>query len=310
MMPFLKNGPYDILHCQFGMLGPQVLLWKEIAGWNSKLIVSFRGYDATRYLQNNPSAYKNLFKYGDRFLPVCQYLRTIIIQNGCPIEKTEILRSGIDSHQFSFEEKIEEIQGPASILSVGRLVEKKGFQYALAAIALLINKGKLLRYSIVGEGPLHRELESMIERLGIQAHVQLLGAKKQATVVQLMRCSHILIAPSVVAKNGDQEGIPKVLKEGMAMGLPVVSTYHSGIPELIEDGISGFLVPEHDVASLANRIEFLLDHPQKRIAMGWAGRAFIVANFDHQRLNDQLVECYHNLLSRPSQACAPVATTI
>jgi len=113
--------------------------------------------------------------------------------------------------------------------------------------------------------------------------------------------AHILMAPSVTAADGDEEGIPNTLKEAMAMGIPVISTLHAGIPELVADGISGFLVPERDAAALADRLRRLVDHPETWAAMGRAGRVRIDSDFDIDRLNDQLLDLYKGMLAAPEQ---------
>jgi len=104
------------------------------------------------------------------------------------------------------------------------------------------------------------------------------------------------LAPSITSQNGDQEGIPTTLMEAMACGLPVLSTFHSGIPELVQDGQSGFLVPERDVEALAEKLEHLLNHQECWSEMGLAGRKFVEANHDINKLNDRLVEIYEQLL--------------
>jgi colanic acid/amylovoran biosynthesis glycosyltransferase len=122
--------------------------------------------------------------------------------------------------------------------------------------------------------------------------VSWLGALPHQEIVRVCRESHVLVAPSVTASGGDVEGIPNALKEAMALGLPVVATRHGGIAELVDDGVSGFLVPERNPAALAERLGFLLDHPERWEAMGRAGRAKVEAEFDAEPLNDRLVELY------------------
>jgi colanic acid/amylovoran biosynthesis glycosyltransferase len=112
-----------------------------------------------------------------------------------------------------------------------------------------------------------------------------------------MQISDLFLLPSVRASDGDEEGTPTVLMEAMACGLPVLSTVHSGIPELVEDGVSGWLVPERDVAALADRIQWMLDHPDRWAAMGRAGRAKVEREFNIDTLNDRLVELYRGVLA-------------
>ena len=116
----------------------------------------------------------------------------------------------------------------------------------------------------------------------------MVGSKIHDEVIQVLAQSHILIAPSVTAADGDEERIPNTLKEAMAMGLPVISTVHADIPELVQDGVSEFLVPEHNVEALADRLMRLVDHPETWVAMGRAGRRRLEAEFAADRLNDEL----------------------
>jgi len=131
--------------------------------------------------------------------------------------------------------------------------------------------------------------------------IHLCGRKQQQELIELLDQAHLFVAPSVTATDGNQDAPVNVLKEAMAMGLPVVSTLHGGIPELVEDGISGFLVPERDVAALRDRLEYLVTHPECWPEMGLAGRTFVETHFDIERLNDRLVDLYQQVLATPNQ---------
>jgi colanic acid/amylovoran biosynthesis glycosyltransferase len=178
------------------------------------------------------------------------------------------------------------------VLTAARLVEKKGIAYAIRAVAEAVRAGRRLNYSIAGDGRMRAELERLIHEFGMERHVRLLGWKSRAEVLSLMRDAHILLAPSVTATDGDEEGIPNVVKEAMAVGLPVISTFHAGIPELVDDGGSGLLVPERDVTGLAERLGYLCDHPERWPEMGRVGRRRIERDFDITRLNDRLERLY------------------
>jgi colanic acid/amylovoran biosynthesis glycosyltransferase len=137
-----------------------------------------------------------------------------------------------------------------------------------------------------------------VGELGVQQSVRLVGAKANAEVIDLLASHHLFVAPSVTAASGDREGIPNVLKEAMATGMPVVSTRHSGIPELVEDGVSGYLVSERDVGALASRLRDLVEHPERWPAMGRAGRTRVENGFASQRLNERLFQLYERAARR------------
>jgi colanic acid/amylovoran biosynthesis glycosyltransferase len=134
IIPFLEKGPYDIIHCQFGMLGHQALLVKRVAAGTTKLFTSFRGADASQYMQNRPGVYDELFKEGDIFCPVSQSLKKRIIQEGCNEKKIVVVPSSIDCEKFRYSRRRIPKGEPTKILTIGRLVEKKGIRYALEAI--------------------------------------------------------------------------------------------------------------------------------------------------------------------------------
>lgn len=112
----------------------------------------------------------------------------------------------------------------------------------------------------------------------------------------MIKDSDLFLAPSVTSQDGDTEGIPVAIMEAMARGLPVLSTRHAGIPELVEDGKSGFLVPERDPDALAKKLAYLVQHQDLLPKMGRAGRNFIERHHDIEKLNDQMVQMFHQLL--------------
>jgi glycosyltransferase involved in cell wall biosynthesis len=169
---------------------------------------------------------------------------------------------------------------PRRLLSVGRLVPMKGFDILLAAVAELRSRGMELSCTVIGEGPERARLENLRAALGLDAQVEFPGAMPQSEVVRHMGESTLMVLPCVVAPNGQSDGIPNVLMEAMATGLPVVSTRISGIPELVEDGVNGCLVPAGDVAALASAIESLVDDEDKCEAFALAGRCKVESDFD------------------------------
>ncbi|MFQ5730137.1 MAG: glycosyltransferase, partial [Waddliaceae bacterium] len=295
--PILDKGPYDIIHCQFGVLGAEFVELKELASLKSRLVVSFRGYDISKFVSTHGAAvYDPLFKRGDCFLPNCDSFKRRLLALGCDPSKITVLRSGIDCDKFTFAPR-ESASNSTRFVTIGRLVEKKGIEYGIRAVTKLVKTGKNVHYSIIGDGPLKSHLKALIGELGLHQQIEIFQEKNREEIIEILNRSHALIAPSITDDAGNQEGIPNVLKEAMAMGLPVVSTYHSGIPELIDDGISGFLVPERDTESLAQKLNTLIDRPETWLPMGKAGRARVEKHYHAKKLNLELVEIYNSFFT-------------
>jgi colanic acid/amylovoran biosynthesis glycosyltransferase len=291
-----RERPFDIIHCQFATLGRRVVSLLPARTRNHKIVTSIRGADVTAVLKKHPGIYHELFREGHLFLPVCEFLKERLIQEGCAEKKIVVHYSGIDCSKFEYLQRRRESGELTKVLTVARLMEKKGVAFAIEAVAALLAKGEQIEYRVVGDGPLRGDLEQMIERMGIERQVKLLGWKTHEDVKRLLEESHVLVAPSLTSDGGDQEGIPNVIKEAMATGLPVISTFHSGIPELVTDGVMGLLVPERDADSLAGSLEYLIRHPEICSEMGLAGRRQVEQKFDIRRLNKELEELYVSVM--------------
>ncbi len=298
-LPFLKRRnkrAYDIIHCHYGRNGMRGLMLRDTGALQGPLVTTFHGFDISNYLQKyGEHIYAHLFEGGDLFQPISELWKRRLLELGCPEDKIAVHRMGIDCTKFSCRPPKPRNNDCVQILTIGRLVEKKGVEYAIRAIAQL-GKSRKIQYQIVGDGPLREYLEDLIIQLEVSDQVNLLGWKQQSEVLDLLQKVDILLAPSVTSQEGDREGIPVTLMEGMATGLPVVSTLHSGIPELIEDGISGFLVPEREVDGLAQKLAYLIDHPEVGLKMGRAGRAYVEKHYNINELNDRLVDIYQKLI--------------
>ena len=292
----LEKGPFDIIHSQFGTLGLSAVSLNELLPTKCKLVTSIRGYDVTVFLRKNPRIYNELFREGDLFLPVCEFLRERLIKEGCEEKKIVVHYSGIDCSKFEHVPRQRVFGEPIKVLTIARLIEKKGVAFAIEAVSRLLSKGERLEYTVVGDGMLRQGLQQLIKDLGIERHVKLVGSKTHEEVKMFLEQSHVVIAPSLTSESGDQEGIPNAIKEAMASGLPVISTFHSGIPELVSDGVSGLLVPERDAASLADALAYLIHHPEICKEMGQAGRRQVKQKFDTNALNKKLEELYLRLM--------------
>jgi len=217
---------------------------------------------------------------------------------GCPADRLEVHHMGIDAKKFKCVIRKKPINEKTRIISVGRLVEKKGHEYAIRAVKKLIEADIDIEYVIIGDGPLRRYLEEVVLDLGIYDEVVFTGEVTESELLKYYKESHILVLPSVTASSGDMEGIPMVIMEAMAMGMPIVSTFHSGIPELVQDGVTGYLVPERDVGKLADVMKTLIAESAQWKIMGEAGRNKVVNDFNLDKLNHQLVSKIYQLIDR------------
>jgi colanic acid/amylovoran/stewartan biosynthesis glycosyltransferase WcaL/AmsK/CpsK len=302
IVPILEKGPYDIVHCHFGPCGNFGALLKELDATAGKIVTAFHGYDMSKYLREHGNdVYNLLFGKGDLFLPISECWQSKLVELGCSKEKIVVHRMGIDTAKFRLVPRKPKYEEKIQLVTIGRLVEKKGVKYGILAVAEVMKRFPSLEYRIVGDGPLRDSLETLIEELKIGDCVKLVGWKQQEELVQLLREADILLAPSVTSQDGDQEGVPVVLMEALAQGVPVVSTYHSGISELVQDEKSGFLAQERDVSSLADKLEYLLMNQGNWVEMGKNGRKHVEEHYDINKLNDQLVDLFEAILNGQSK---------
>jgi glycosyltransferase involved in cell wall biosynthesis len=215
-----------------------------------------------------------------RFVATCTEYNAVHLAGVVPEAAARItcIRHGLDVGRYV--PLAGNLPARRSILAVGQLKEKKGFKYLIAACDELQKRGHEFSCDIIGEGPLRPELEAQIRELQLEDTVSLHGALDHQDVVDHYRTASLFALPCITALNGDRDGIPNVILEAMAMQLPVVSTRHSGIPESVEDGSSGLLVPQRDAMALADAIEALLVDIGTRRRMGRAGRDIVEGRFD------------------------------
>lgn len=303
VIPLLKSPAYDIIHCQFGPQGLETMLWRDLGAIRGKLVTSFRGYDISSFIHKyGEDVYDELFIKGDFFLANCRFFQKKAIRLGCAPQKIVVHGSGIDCSRFQFKPRVApQANAKIYLLTTARLVAKKGLEYSIRAVAQVAKMYPNLEYNIIGDGVLRQELEQLITALNIRDKIQILGWKHQLEIVEFLDNSHIFLAPSITSEDGNQDAPVNTLKEAMAMGLPVISTRHGGIPELVEDGISGFLVPERDANAIAEKLIYLFEHPEMWAKMGKAGRVFVETQYNINQLNDELVQIYQQISNQNLQ---------
>ncbi len=203
-------------------------------------------------------------------------------------KKLHCIYHGLDIDQYQPPEQRRAFKPPL-LLAVGQLKEKKGFAHLLRACRLLKDQGYDFQCRIVGEGPDRQALTRQIQQLGLGETVELCGALPHQDVINKYKEADIFVLPCVTGQDGDRDGIPNVILEAMAMELPVVSTRHSGIPEVVADGVNGLLVPPADDTALAQALAKLLEDGNGRRQLGQRGRQTVIESFSVEKNVERLL---------------------
>lgn len=199
-------------------------------------------------------------------------------------EKTSVIRCGVDLTAFTPRQAPARGRGtPFTVSCIAGLREKKGQVHLIEAVAALRADGLDVRCVLVGDGETRPAIERRIAELGVGDHVELLGHCSRERVSEVLRGSDAMALPSITTEDGDMEGIPVALMEALASEVPVVASSLSGIPELVEDGVTGFLVPERDSRALAAALRRIHDDPDGAARLAAAGRVRVLEAYDLQR---------------------------
>lgn len=288
---------FDIIHAHFGPNGLLAQHLIDSGVLEGKLFVTFHGYDMLRFVrQKGENVYSKLFRSDAVLLPISEFWKKRCINLGAPPANIRVHHMGIDTEKFDFCPLFPHENETIKMLTVARFVEKKGIAYSIAAVDRLIREGISVEYWIVGGGPLEGRLKQEIKERGLGSAVRLLGWKTQEELVEIMKQAHIVLLPSVTARDGDMEGIPVLLMEAMAMGKIAVSTYHSGIPELIRDKENGFLTEERDAGKLALVLREALEKRASWPMIARRARETVEESFHIEKLNRRLMDMFEGSL--------------
>ncbi|WP_426939576.1 glycosyltransferase [Pseudarthrobacter sp. S3] len=296
----LKQLRPSVVHAHFAMDG--ILIAPLCRQLGIPLIVSIYGIDVTA-LAARPgmrgAIYRrrlaSMFESSSKILAVSEHLADAALQLGAPSHKLVVHRLGISIPD-------EDTRGAATrwdwdVLIVGRLVEKKGIDDLIKAASLVASRdGMPLRIAVIGDGPLRSSLEDLAKTLKVS--VDFLGGQSPSQVQSIMVRSHVLAVPSKTAANGDREGLPMILLEGAAMGLPIAATRHSGIPEFITHGVSGLLSDEGNVEALAENIRRLIQDEQYATDLAQHARQKVAAEYNI-RIQSCVLEQFYDDATRP-----------
>jgi glycosyltransferase involved in cell wall biosynthesis len=202
-------------------------------------------------------------------------------------EKIHVLYGGIDTGRFSPRDNVHAHAAangaPLRLICVARFEEVKGHATLVEACRILRGRGVAFECRLIGDGPLEAAIRKQCAEAGLEGAIRFDGALAHDEVARRLAQSDVAVLATVPSRSGKREGIPNVLKEAMACELPVVASASGGIPELVEDGSCGFLLPPGDTAALAGALERLAADPELRRRLGRAGRERVLADFDLRR---------------------------
>jgi len=255
---------------------------------------TFTAHAKDIYFDAQPALMRAKMMHAKGVVTVSEYNRRHLISLLEPAARNKVLcvYNGADLSQYKYRPSGEKRTGFPVVLSVARLIEKKGLGDLICACHILRQRGRAFRVEIIGKGPLRRALEARATELGIRDRVKFLGPQPQEFVRQAYERAAIFALPCVVTAGGDRDGIPTVLLEAMASGVPVVSTTVSGIPELVESGCDGLLVPPGNPAMLADALDQILLDPNLGANLARAGRAKVSQRFSVDSSAAQLVRLF------------------
>jgi colanic acid/amylovoran biosynthesis glycosyltransferase len=296
----LRREPPAVVHSHFGYRGWQDL--PLVSRLGARHVVTFYGHDVQKFPRTWPvwrRRYEQLFGSAGLFLCEGPHMAQTLIGEGAPSERVRVQRLGVELDRLRFAPRTGPGDGPVRVLIAGAFREKKGIPDALEAVARVRAGGLDVRVTVIGDaGRLEGEqrekqrILATIERHGLEDAVRLLGFQPYDALLEEAAGHHLFLSPSRHAADWDSEGgAPVSLIELAATGMPIVSTRHCDIPEVVVDGVTGLLADEGDVEGIAARLGELAGDPARWEAMGRAARAHVEARFD-------VIACVRELVGR------------
>ncbi len=286
----LRRGPVSRIHSQWihscGSIG-------MYAAWLLGVPFSFTGHAVDLF--RDRAALADKVRRADFIVCISNFHKDLYKKYGARDAQLHVIYTGIDAGLFEPKATYERADARVRILSIGRLVEKKGFEELIRACGLLKGRGFAFDCTIAGSGPLRDALRGVVEELGLNDCVHLSGnVLRQEELPDVLRESDIYCQPCVWSRDNDVDGLPATLMEAMAVGLPVISTRIAGIPDLVVEGETGLLVEPRDVPALAEAMAKLIEQPEVCRTLGVAGRAFVLERFDVNTCIDPLVALFRD----------------
>ncbi len=290
---FIKKSKPSFIFAHFGPSG--YLIASIAQRYKIPFAVSFHGYDVfiLSNLQMWRKRYTELFKSAKFIQGVSQFVCAKLINLGASEDKVRLVHNGIDLNKFHYSDPSKRFDGTSvKCIFVGRFTEKKDPLCLLRAFKIAIDKcpTKKITLKLCGDGDLMPQVQLLITELKLSNYVEIMGALPHDQVLKHMHQAHLYIQHSRIASNGDCEGLPVSITEAMAIGLPVISTEHSGIPEVVEHGVTGLLSQENDVESMARNIVELCENSSIWSSMSQNARKKIEVDFDIKKQTRMLID--------------------
>ena len=282
----------SLLHIYFGHIAVHLL--PLIRSWPRPVVVSFHGADVMVDMEKPAyrEATTKMFEAARLVLVRSESLGKALLKLGCPAGKIRVQRTGIPLADIPFHSREWPADGAWHFVQACRLIEKKGLRTSLRAFADFANQYPRAKFTIAGEGPLLEELRRTARELGVADKISFPGFISQRELRDLFYDAHIFLHPSETGLDGNQEGVPNSMLEAMASGLPVFATAHGGIPEAIEDGVSGVLVQEGDHAALSRALLAAAERPVVLIRLAERGAAVVSEKFEQGAQVHKLEDYY------------------
>jgi len=294
-----ERNDYALIHAQFGT--GAVYAWRYARTHDLPLIVTFWGNDVSALLGSQRYQYRRwryvfnapkIFQQADLMLAVSLDLQELVADLSRRPDAVKLYHHGTDLSRYRRADEEREVP---HVVFVGRFTEKKGLPYGLRAFAEAIRQGRDARLTLAGGGEQEPWVRRFVRERELEDRVHFAGVITPDEVADLLATADVALVPSVVARDLDREGSPTVIREASASEVPVLGTYHGGIPEAVEDGVTGFLAPERNVPALTDRLITLLDDDDLRRTMGRAGREKMEREYDVRKQVAELEAHYDSV---------------
>lgn len=271
----LKKQRIDCVLAEYGLTGACVM--KVCRKLNIPLVIHFHGYDASKneIIEQYKDSYAEMFEYASAVIVVSKVMENKILSLGCPAEKVVYNTYGPDPIFYS----VETIGSSKNLISVGRFVDKKAPYYTLLAFKKILDFHPDAKLILAGDGILLSACKNLVRYFSLDENVEFPGIITQREFINYLKTARAYVQHSITAQSGDMEGTPVSILEASAAGLPVISTLHAGIPDVIIHGKTGLLCEEHNVDEMAANMKAILDDQSYAAKLGSEGKKNINNNF-------------------------------